>query len=136
MNSPPAITAVHSDDQELPEPGPVLFNRGAGSLNADLIDTDLNDTLYVRVFVDYTVDDPTAARANCTASPTNKAERKITCDLGALCLMADIDQTRDMTIVVFDREPLEAGQPRFQAMPAGGMTTSRFYHLVCKEPPA
>src|ERR1700712_4868104 len=40
VNSPPAILGVTSDLQALPEPGPVLFDRGAsaGNLSLSLID--------------------------------------------------------------------------------------------------
>jgi hypothetical protein len=132
VNSPPAILAVRSDDQELPEPGPVLLDLGSGSLNLQLIDTDVNDTLYVRIFVDYTIDVPTPARANCTATPTGNALRTVTCDLGALCQPVDVGPTRLMSIRVFDREPLEAGDPMFQAMPPGGLKTGQFFQLQCK----
>lgn len=135
VNSPPAILAIRSNDSgELPEPGPVLFDRGTGTLVANLIDTDLDDTLFVRVFVDYTVDSPTAPRVSCTARPGDGARRTVTCDAGALCLPGDIDVQRNMHIFVFDREPLEGGKPPFQAMPEGGLATNRFYFLRCKEP--
>jgi hypothetical protein len=136
-NSPPAILAVRSDQQELPEPGPVVFDQGptAGKLSLQLIDTDVNDTLFVRVFVDYRVDDPTAPRSTCKAAggATAPAMRTTNCDTTAVCTMADIGQTRNMTVVVFDREPLEAGVPAFQAMPEGGLTTNKFFFLKCKE---
>jgi len=135
VNSPPAILAVRSDDQELPEPGPVLFDRGVGLLNAQLLDTDVEDTLYLRIFVDYTLDDPKPARATCTATPTGNAQRTVTCDLRALCGVSDIGQTRLMSVKVFDREPLEAGDPAFQAMPPGGLSTGKFFQLRCQDPP-
>ncbi len=135
VNSPPAILAVRSDDQELPEPGPVLFDRGAGSLNAELLDTDVDDTLFLRIFVDYTVDDPKPARATCTATPTGNSQRTVTCDLRALCGMSDVGRIDLlMSIRVFDREPLEAGHPAFQAMPPGGQTTGWFFQLRCQDP--
>src|SRR4051812_16833457 len=60
VNSPPAILAVRSDQQELPEGENVIFDQGptAGKLNVQLIDTDVADTLFVRVFVDYNLADP------------------------------------------------------------------------------
>lgn len=135
-NSPPAILSVRSNDSgELPEPGPVVFDVGAGTMTAELIDTDLDDTLFVRVFVDYTIDRPTPARVTCTAAPNQKAQRPITCDTQALCLGDDVNQTRNMSIVVFDRQPLDSGSPAFQAMPPGGLTTNRFYFLNCELPP-
>jgi hypothetical protein len=138
INSPPAILAVRSDQQELPEPGPVTFVRGSTTekLQAELIDTDLGDTLFVKVFVDYTITDPTAPRSECTAAPTMSAKRTVTCGLQALCLTADVGETRKMNVVVFDREPLEAGTPPFKAMPEGGLSTSRYFDLKCQEPPS
>lgn len=139
INSPPAIIAVRSDQQELPEPGPVVFDQGptAGKLSLQLIDTDTNDTLYVRIFVDYKVDDPTAPRSTCTTASGAMvpAQRSTNCDMTAVCTMADIGQTRNMTVVVFDRQPLESGAPPFQAMPEGGWKTSKFFFLKCKEGP-
>lgn len=133
VNSPPAILAVRSDQQELAEPGPVTFARGSGTINVALIDTDVEDTLYVRVFVDYRVTEPTAARSTCTAPPNGTPQRSATCDLSALCLTSDIGAERLMQVQVFDREPLESGTPPFKAMPPGGLTTSRFYELTCTE---
>jgi hypothetical protein len=136
VNSPPATLAIRSNDSgELPEPGPVVFDRGSGMMTADLIDTDVNDTLFVRVFVDYTIDTPTNFRASCTAAPNGTAQRTVTCDSGAVCLMPDVGQTRNMHVIVFDREPLESGEPMFQAMDPPGLSTSRFYFLECAEPP-
>jgi hypothetical protein len=34
---------------------------------------------------------------------------------------------------VFDREPIEGGDPPFQAMTAGGLSTNRFYFLECQD---
>jgi len=135
-NSPPAILAVRSDLEELPEPGPVVFERGLGSLNITLLDTDVTDTLYVRVFVDYTNADPTAPRSTCTARCTEpcSAQRSVTCDLGALCLLSDIGVERFMTVNVFDRELKESGTPQFKAMEPPGLTTSKSYKLKCQEP--
>jgi hypothetical protein len=138
INSPPAILGVRTDDQELPEPGPVIFDRGAGTLNAELIDTDLDDELFVRVFVNYTIENPTAPRVLCSAPANGKASRTVTCNTNALCLAEDSanpDNKLNMHITVFDREPLESGDPPFQAMTEGGLSTSRFYFLQCAEPP-
>ncbi|HLL21705.1 MAG TPA: hypothetical protein VK427_06225 [Kofleriaceae bacterium] len=135
VNSPPSILAVRSDQASYSEPGPMTLVRRESMLNVQLLDTDVNDTLYVRVFVEYTVDDPKAARAFCRATPIQATRRSVTCDVGAVCTEADVASTvtkpLDMTIVVFDREPLETGEPAFQAMPEGGLSTSRFFFLNC-----
>src|SRR5512144_2827257 len=132
VNAPPAILLVTSDQQALPEPGPVLFDIGAtaGNVSVSLIDTDLLDTLYVRIFVDYNLPNRLDARSKCTAPPSTMPTRTATCPLNSLCTMEDLGVQRNMTIMVFDREPIDsgAGDPPFQAMPegAGGLSTSRF----------
>lgn len=136
VNSPPAFLGIRTDEQELPEPGPVIFLRGAGTFNAELIDTDIDDELYVRAFVGYTIENPTAPRVLCTAPTNGKPQRTVTCSTNALCLASDVmsGATLNMTVMVFDREPLESGDPPFQAMPPGGLSTSRFYFIQCREP--
>lgn len=138
VNSPPAILGVRGDDQELPEPGPVIFTVGSGMLSIELLDTDLTDTLFVRAFVNYTFDAPTPPRMFCSAPPNGKAQRTIgSCVSGTICEIADVssdpNETLDLHITVFDREPLEAGDPPFQAMPQGGLSTNRYYKLGCRQ---
>ncbi len=134
VNSPPAILSVRTDQEELAEPGPLAYPRGPGMLSLTLLDTDVDDRLFVRLFVDYTITDPTAPRSTCTAAATGTPTRTTTCDLGALCQTADVGQTRLLNIAVFDREVLEAGTPQFRAMDTGGQTTSRTYELQCTNP--
>lgn len=138
VNSPPAILSVTSDQQALAEPGPVVFDMGAtaGDLNVRVIDTDTQDQLFVRIFVDYNTPNRLDARARCTAPPSSKAERTATCKLNSLCVTEDLGVQRNMTVVVFDRDPLPPGdgEPAFQAMPSGGLSTQRFYFLKCQPP--
>ena len=134
LDSPPAITHAFSDQQELTEPGPVLFEQGTGTLNLELRDTDLGDTLYAFVFVDYNNPDPTPPRATCLpASASGKSPDRVTsCDLSGLCETADVGQTRGMTVVVFDRQVLDSGMPLYQNIPPDGLSTDRFYYLKCQ----
>lgn len=135
VNSPPAILSVAGDQQALPEPGPVGFDVGrtAGNLSVVLLDTDLTDTLYVRIFVNYNSPDRLDARVRCPPSSTGNPQRAVTCNLSTLCTDTDVGVQQNMTVVVFDREPLETGaDPAFQAMPPGGLSTSRFYFLKCQ----
>jgi hypothetical protein len=135
IDSPPAILSVRSDNQELTEPGPVLFevSNPMQTMNLQLIDTDITDTLYVGIYVDYTVTNPTPPRSTCTGATNGNAERTATCDLRALCLLNDVGQTRLMRIVVFDRIVLDPGAgtgPTFMNT-QGGDSTSRTYQLKC-----
>lgn len=132
VNSPPAITGVRSENSDVAEPGPLVIARNTNAtLDLTLLDTDLNDVLYVRVFVDYADTAPTAPRSACNAPAGKTAERAATCQLNALCLPADVGQTRLMRVVVFDRGLLDVGMPAFMAMPTGGQKTGRTYQLKC-----
>jgi hypothetical protein len=137
VNSPPAIISVRSDQNELPPPGPVDFAVASTSpLNLTLLDTDVNDKLYVRVFVDYKKGNETSPRSTCTAASGDQAQRTATCSLQGLCLPDDtLHNPHLMQIIVFDRQPLETGEsPLFQAMPPGGLSTTVTYQLVCRPP--
>ena len=132
-NSAPAIVSVRADGVELPEYSTVNFERGTGTLNLTVHDTDLDDKLYCKVFVNYTTADPTPPRANSqTAGRT--VERTCTLDLAGLCQAADIGQQRTMQVLVFDREVLDTGEPLYQRMVEGGLSTSRTYFLICQNP--
>jgi hypothetical protein len=138
INSPPAILSVTSDGQVLSEPGPLVFDMGAtaGDLSLQLLDTDTQDSLFVRIFVDYNLPDRLDARARCQAGPSPNTIRNVTCKLNSLCVTADLGVQRNMTIVVFDRDTLAPGMgdPPFQAMPEGGRKASQFYFLKCQPP--
>jgi len=137
IDSPPSITSVRSDLKELPEPGPVQFvaapDANGTSINLTLLDTDIGDTLYTRIYVDYTVEQPTPARSECLPVPsTGSAIRTTTCSAAAICLQSDIDTLPHiMEIVVFDRMPVPGGLPSFKAIPPDGQSTTRTYQLMC-----
>lgn len=133
-NSAPAIVSVRADGVELPEYATVNFEQGVGSLNLTLHDTDLNDTLFGKVFIEYKRTDPTPPRSNCQAAGTT-VQRTCTLDLAGLCQSADIGQQRLMQVLVFDRQVLDTGEPLYQAMAAtsGGLSTSRTFFLRCQE---
>lgn len=130
INSPPAVIAVRTEQEELAELDTVPFVRGEQStLSIELLDTDLQDTLYVRIFVDYTFDNPSPARSACVASPTGIARRTVSCDTTALCPDTVM---HDLQVKVFDRQLLDSGMPAFQAMPEGGLSTGKVFKLDCK----
>lgn len=137
-NSPPAITSVRADGVDLPEYATVNFERGTGTLNLSLWDTDVDDALSARLFVEYKSTDPTPPRASCEAGAGHTVVRSCTLDLTGLCQAADVGVPlpgRLMQLLVFDREVLTTGQqPLYQAMPEGGLSTSRTYYLICEAP--
>jgi hypothetical protein len=139
IDSPPSITSARSDLQELPEPGPVSFvaapDAPGVTINLTLLDTDVGDTLYSKIYIDYNPQQPTNARSECLPAVSNgSAIRTTTCSASAICLQSDISTTADhvMEIVVFDREPLTgSAQPQFKAIPPDGESTTRTYLLNC-----
>ena len=135
IDSPPSITSLRADLLELVEPGPYLFptapDAQGETLNLTLLDTDVDDALYVRIYVDYMVSIPTAPRSTCSAVANGSAVRTTTCSLAALCLQTDPSGPHLMEVVVFDRQPLDGGSPMFKAIPAGGQSTTRTFQLGC-----
>ncbi len=133
-DSPPAILAISIDGSPVAENSGVDFTQNEPStMTLTLIDTDLEDTLYVDVFVNYTQTDPKPARVTCTAGPGATSQRTASCNMMPLCQHDDVGQTEDMTVVVFDREPLQAGTPPYQGT-NGGLSTQWFFRLECFAP--
>lgn len=132
LNSAPSIVSVRADNIEFPEYSEVTFEKGSGRIDLTVWDTDLDDTLYPKIFVDYTFKNPTPPRATCSQAAGNTVARSSSCDLIGLCQDGDVGQVRTMQILVFDRQVLDVGAPAFQAMPPGGLTTSRTFTLRCQ----
>lgn len=136
-NSAPAIVSVRADLVEFPQFSTLVFEKGngAGQLNVTLHDTDLDDTLYVKIFVNYNRPDPTPARAECkTAGRT--VERTASCTMEGVCQTADIgaNPLPIMQVFVFDREVQSDIPPLYQGMPPGGLSTSETFFLRCQDP--
>jgi hypothetical protein len=132
-NAVPSITTVRAENVELSEFARVNFERGTGTLELGLYDTNLDDTLYVKAFVDYAPTDPKPARASCDVVDST-VQRSCTLDLAGLCQTSDVGVERVMQLLVFDRQVLDNGEPLYQAMPPGGLSTSRTYFLICQDP--
>ena len=115
---------------ELPEPSTVVFERGERRhAEPDALDTDLDDTLYVQLFVNYTVarPKPRARRPAQRRRPHRRAHAR-RADWTACASAADVgaEPLPIMQVVVFDRE-LESGSRA--AVPGdaapGGLSTNR-----------
>jgi hypothetical protein len=133
VNSPPAILDVSVDGMSYAQPGPIALVASAtnpSKMTLKLLDTDVADTLYVKIFVNYNDPKRLPARASCTAGPTGGiGERSALCLLGAMC-QGDANDTT-LNVVVFDRMVLEDMAPDYMALPAGGLSASRTYKYTC-----
>jgi hypothetical protein len=142
-DSAPAILSVVADQETLVAPGPVTFAVGQmppSSAIVSLLDTNTNDTLHVRWFVDYSL--TLVPRVECPdVAPNGSAVRTTTCDLASLCTQVDLEDAtetcddvpcHDLQIFVFNHEPDSgSGTPPYQDV-APGESTSVFYHLECE----
>lgn len=133
-NSPPMIVDVKSLNPLVEGSQVTIAVTNPDTFTLDLLDTDTDDTLYVRMFVDYNKTEPTPVRVNCPPSATTRTPaRTVVCNIMGLCAPSDVGQARGMSIVVFDRQPLDDGSPPlYQSMPPDGLSTDRFYYLNCQ----
>ncbi|MEZ4402210.1 MAG: hypothetical protein R3B06_19440 [Kofleriaceae bacterium] len=140
VNHPPAFRSVKdSAGDELTRPGPHEFVVGVGDLRITVADTDAQDTLYVRMFIDYGVPVPTPVRAACEASPgaTPTVERTITCPLLGVCT----DDLADGALHVFevdllDREPQSTPARLYRDVTAPGEIASYWWNITCVRSPS
>jgi hypothetical protein len=136
-DSAPAIVSVRADLVEFPQFSTLVFEKGAnaGQLNVTLHDTDLGDTLYVKIFVNYNRPDPTPARAECkTAGRT--VERTASCAMDGVCQTADIgaNPLPVMEVFVSDHDVEPDIPPLYQGLPIGWLSTSQTFFLRCQVP--
>lgn len=136
LNGVPRILSVRlADGKEMAEePAVVDLQVGAENATMTVYDSDLGDTLYVQVFVDYDPGASTPPRSHCNAppSPSSAAERSASCPMVAVCGADDTTTNPHRLLVeVYDREPLIDGSPVFRAVPAPGQATARTFSLNC-----
>lgn len=140
VNQPPALRAVRtSAGDELTRPGPHELVVGVGELRVTASDTDRDDTLYVRMYVDYGLPSPTAARAECRAAPgaTPTTERTLSCSLLGVCT----DELADGALHIFeldlyDREPASSPARLFRDVTAPGEVATFWWQITCARAPS
>ncbi len=136
QDAAPAIVSVEVNSQVLPEFSSVLFEMPQSQpMILGLLDTDLDDTLYVSMFVDYDPQNPKPPRATCTTPPSGAALRTSPpCSMQGICEAENLNTPSQLEIVVFDRMPLDTGTPLYMALPPGGLSATRVYTLNCVKP--
>jgi len=142
--SPPVIKSAQPT--EFAFPGPILLERGdTRQLSLEVQDGDVNDTLFVQLYVDYNRLPslaPTPAYAACQAAPNETAVRLISCDTGSLCnSIAPGSETIDHVLeamvadrtFILDSDPQAEGQPPYRALaePQEASFTSNSWVLHC-----
>jgi hypothetical protein len=109
--SPPVIVSS-GPSPEFSVPGPLVLERNdSRDITLTVEDHDIDDDLYVRMFVDYPAD--TATRAACRVGPTGEVDRIIECPTERLCEGVDDQDTSRhfLEAMVADREFLADNNP-------------------------
>ncbi len=138
----PSYTPTITDGvtpQEFRFPGPIDVKlKDERFFFLTLEDKDADDTLFVRLFVDY---DSTAPElfGDCSAAPASSFERTARCSAASLCTddITDDGLTHAFEAMVADRQFLPTGDPDaqgqdgFRALPADASQSSRTWLMRC-----
>ncbi len=137
-NAPPIFTAA-SDSAGTPirPPGVVTVNRLdlTGRLSFTLYDVDADDTLYVRLYVDYDSNAPLPARSDCFAPPPAAGTQLRTasdCEKAILCNPADVGVPHRLEADVSDR-PLAQPTSNHRDIEPPGLGSTWTWQLQCIE---
>lgn len=143
VSSPPVVEQVLPDDFATPGPPIKLQPDQPRTMTLVVRDADLEDTVFVRFFVDYNRPDPGNFKASCSAPPPLEGGplRNVDCETQTLCdgIAPDNDIEHFLEAVVADRTFLETsdpeaeGQPVFRALPSGGASTVTSWTMICLE---
>ncbi len=143
-SSPPSITGAGPAPDFL-FPGPMILDRqDTRTLSLDVLDIDLEDFIFVRLYVDYGRPNPEPAFAECQAAPTGEETRVLACPVNSLCnSIEDSDQgDHFLEAMAVDREfisdsALEAeGQDLYRAVSDFGRVRPAFdsWIMRCNPP--
>jgi hypothetical protein len=133
-NSAPTIISVRADLVELPQYSVVVFEPSASTLDLTLYDTDVADTLYVRIFVNYNIPNATPPRSTARATVSGSVVRAVTVSMNGVCTTTEIgaDPLPVLQIYIFDREVLDIGEPLYQRVVPGGLYATQTFFLRCE----
>lgn len=134
-NAAPSITSVAVGGAEQPPYSTVMLETGAnaGTLSITAYDTDVGDTIFVSIFVNYNVPAATPPRSTGRASVTDSIIRTISVTMDGVCTSAEVgaDPLPLLQVYVFDRQPLDNVEPLYQALAPGGLSVSQTFFLRC-----
>ena len=137
VNSPPVLRDVRDEvGNPFERPGPRDVVVGAGRLVITAADNDLDDTLFVRFYLDYGLVNPTPPKITCQALPgaTPTVERQVTCSLIGVCNSGDVGALHVFEIDVYDRMPIDDEPTRVnRSVAAPGEVSTWWWQVDCRE---
>ena len=145
-SSPPVILSANPPEYAFP--GPIVVSRvDPPVMVLDAIDNDVEDSLSVKLYVDYGRPAPQPAFGECQSGPDEggSRERTIRCQTNALCNSVDLEDTSNHVLeaMIADRpflplgDPAAEPQPDFRALadwPRAGYSLSSWV-MQCGAPP-
>jgi hypothetical protein len=131
---------ISASPSEFAFPGAITLDRGdQRRLFLSLNDNDLEDTLHVRLYVDYGRPNENSQSGECAAAAAGEKTRVADCSISSLCTAIDPGDTSQHVLeaLVADREfllesnPLADGQPAFRALPSNAAFSIRSWLMEC-----
>lgn len=139
VSSPPILKSAASPFEF---PGPFTLGRDDTDVNISLTisDNDLDDTAFLRLFLDYDADGNTNLVTDCIAPPTGEIVRIATCSGDTICNFIEVGDNTLHTLEahVTDRlwltadDPDAAGQPPLRAIALGAGDSVRGWTVRCE----
>ncbi len=113
VSSPPVIVSA---GEGFDFPGPITLNRDnpTQEIQLTIADNDIDDTMHVRMFLDYDNQSGAFLVSDCTAPASNTRLRTVFCPTDRICSTLDSADTmlHSLEVAVTDRDWLTAGDPR------------------------
>ena len=118
VSSPPVIESAGTPF-EFPGPFTLARDDVDSEISLTLLDNDTDDTLHVRLFLDYDIASGAFLVSDCTAPASGTRERVVRCPADRICTPLDSADTSQhvLEVVVTDRDWLTAGSPDAEAQP-------------------
>lgn len=131
-DSPPVIVAATPSD--LAFPGPIVVSSRDILRQVTLVvsDNDIDDTLYLRFFRDWSDDNPLPPFSFGSLPASGLVGRTGNFFVANWCIDVEDTDAHILEAMVADREFLETGSPPFRALPAGARSSIRAWLLTCQ----
>ncbi len=138
FSSPPIIDSAAAPF-EFPGPLQLVRDDVGAEISLTVLDNDLDDSLFVRLFVDYDPESGSGLATDCTAPPSGTRSRVVVCPTANICPQIDLGDTDSHALeaVVTDREfllgddPDAVTQPPFRAFALDSGHAIRGWSITC-----
>jgi hypothetical protein len=128
------IPVIKQSVPSMPGPYTLRLSAEPEPFSIDVVDKDVDDTIFVRVFRNYRDDLPSPAWVNLSEPPSGSVLRTILLPTNTWCNGAALDTPHYFTVTVADR-PFDADHvpPLYKAVTEPGESSDRLWVLVCSE---